>query len=181
MWTTIPSRFLITVAEPQTRSARARRDDGISRATYAITPATSHARGRMRALGSVRQRLVRSAQPARVHVLDIAATFCGGTQCDLQPSRRNDELSAEPQARPTIRRDDLGFLQRFPSPPSRQVRARESRTGVGHLGGSVGDAARPRADRSRRGVAQRRARSLATLIILGPTGNQGVLITHQTC
>ena len=154
---TIPSRFLITVAEHGDKVAlRARRDAGSYREHTYRQYASDVARcaAGLRALGfGPGQRLVMMLRNRpEFHVLDIAATFCGGTPVSIYNSSSPEQIEyllSHSEATIAIA-DDLGFLQRF-------LAVRDKLLALKHIGVLDGaappacslDAAGTRADRSR--------------------------------
>jgi long-chain acyl-CoA synthetase len=116
----IPSQFLLTVAEHgDTVALRARREDGTYRALTYRQYAHDVARcaAGLRALGfGPGQRLVMMLRNRpEFHVLDIAATFCGGTPVSIYNSSSPEQIEYllnHSEATIAIA-DDLSFLQRF--------------------------------------------------------------------
>jgi long-chain acyl-CoA synthetase len=117
---TVPSRFLISVAENADRIAlRARREDGTYREHTYRQYANDVARcaAGLRALGfGPGQRLVMMLRNRpEFHVLDIAATFCGGTPVSIYNSSSPEQIQyLVDHSEATIAiADDLSYLQRF--------------------------------------------------------------------
>jgi long-chain acyl-CoA synthetase len=117
---TVPSRFLVSVAENAERVAlRSRREDGTYRELSYRQYADDVARcaAGLLALGfGPGQRLVMMLRNRpEFHVLDIAATFCGGTPVSIYNSSSPEQIEyLLNHSEATIAvADDANFLQRF--------------------------------------------------------------------
>ena len=188
---TVPSRFLVTLAEHGDLVAlRSRRDDGSYRElTYRqYADDVARAAAGLLALGfGPGQRLVMMLRNRpEFHVLDIAATFCGGTPVSIYNSSSPEQIEYllnHSEATIAIA-DDLNFLQRF-------LAVRDRVPSLKHIGVLGGDA--PEGifrwenlldhspidlEAAARDVTPD---SLATLIYTsGTTGNpKAVMLTHE--
>jgi long-chain acyl-CoA synthetase len=188
---TIPSQFLKTVAEHGDKIAlRARRADGSYREHTYREYASEVARcaAGLRALGfQPGQRLVMMLRNRpEFHVLDIAATFCGGTPVSIYNSSSPEQIEyLLDHSEATIAiADDQSFLQRF-------LTVRDKLPALQHIG--VLDGAAPAGVFSWEALRDHtpidleaaalavKPESLATLIYTsGTTGNpKAVMLTHQ--
>jgi long-chain acyl-CoA synthetase len=191
---TVPSQFLITVAEHGDKVAlRARREDGsYSEHTYRqYASDVARCAAGLRALGfGPGQRLVMMLRNRpEFHVLDIAATFCGGTPVSIYNSSSPEQIEYllnHSEATIAIA-DDLAFLQRFLAVRA-NVPALEHIVVVSSDAGEVPDGVlrwealldHPPIDLDA-AAAEVKPDSLATLIYTsGTTGNpKAVMLTHQ--
>jgi long-chain acyl-CoA synthetase len=188
---TVPSRFLVSVAENAERVAlRSRREDGTYRELTYRQYADDVARcaAGLLALGfGPGQRLVMMLRNRpEFHVLDIAATFCGGTPVSIYNSSSPEQIEyLLNHSEATIAvADDANFLQRF-------LAVRDRVPSLKHIGvlgadvpsGTFGwesllDYAPINLEAAARDV---KPDGLATLIYTsGTTGNpKAVMLTHQ--
>jgi long-chain acyl-CoA synthetase len=188
---TVPSRFLTSVAENADRIAlRARRDDGTYRELTYHQYASDVARcaAGLRALGfGPGQRLVMMLRNRpEFHVLDIAATFCGGTPVSIYNSSSPEQIQyLIDHSEATIAiADDAAYLQRFltvrdklPTLKHIGVLGAEAPAGIFRWE-SLLDHAPIDLEEAARAV---KPEGLATLIYTsGTTGNpKAVMLTHQ--
>jgi long-chain acyl-CoA synthetase len=188
---TIPSQFLVTVRDHGEKIAlRARREDGTYREhtyrDYASDVARCAAGLKALGFGPGKRLVMMLRNRPEFHVLDIAATFCGGTPVSIYNSsspQQIEYLLDHSEACIAIA-DDLSFLQRF-------LAVRDNLPSLQHIGvlatnapegvftwEALLDNAPIDLEAAARAVTPD---SLATLIYTsGTTGNpKAVMLTHE--